>query len=151
MTVQTTRLRYVMDRPKHGHMSWLYHVHLTSLFKSRSWNAARRHTLVRYVVTAVHCSSIRRDFLTLRALSIYLSISLKISGVCLSQLESPPTTSPTNTGNTGSLFYPDYNTPWPDAGCTNALPVPSGRPTYTSHLMCCKGAYGAQVSHSSRV
>ena len=32
-------------------------VHLTSLFTSRSWNAARQHTLVRYVVTAVHCSS----------------------------------------------------------------------------------------------
>ena len=64
----------------------------------------------------------------------------------MSQLESPPTTSPTNTGNTGSLYYPDYETPWSDAGCVNVLPVPSGRPTYTSQLACCKGAYGGQVS-----
>ncbi|EJK76888.1 hypothetical protein THAOC_01324 [Thalassiosira oceanica] len=68
------------------------------------------------------------------------------TGVCLSlsQLASPPTTSPTNTGNTGSLYYPDYNTAWSDAGCINVLPMPSGRPTYTSHLACCKGAYGGQ-------
>ena len=64
----------------------------------------------------------------------------------MSKLESPPTTSPTNTGNTGSLYYPDYETAWPEAGCVNVLPVPSGRPTYTSQLACCKGAYGGQVS-----
>ncbi|EJK54291.1 hypothetical protein THAOC_26098, partial [Thalassiosira oceanica] len=70
----------------------------------------------------------------------------QMSGACLSQLESPPTTSPTTAGNIGSLYYPDYNTAWPDAGCINVLPVPSGRPTYASHLACCKGAYGGQVS-----
>ena len=68
----------------------------------------------------------------------------------MSKLESPPTTSPTNTGNTGSLYYPDYETAWPEAGCVNVLPVPSGRPTYTSQLACCKGAYGGQVSDSPR-
>ncbi|EJK66245.1 hypothetical protein THAOC_12848 [Thalassiosira oceanica] len=75
----------------------------------------------------------------------------QMSGACLSQLESPPTTSPTTAGNIGSLYYPDYNTAWPDAGCTNVLPVPSGRPTYASHLACCKGAYGGQVSFSSQI
>ncbi|EJK65095.1 hypothetical protein THAOC_14098, partial [Thalassiosira oceanica] len=70
----------------------------------------------------------------------------QMSGACLSQLESPPTTSPTNTGNTGSLFYPDYSTAWPEAGCVNVLPVPSGRPTYTSHVACCKGSYGGQIT-----
>jgi len=70
----------------------------------------------------------------------------QMSGVCLSQLESPPTTSPTNMGNTGSLFYPDYGTTWPEAGCVNVLPVPNGRPTYMSQLECCKGAYGGQIS-----
>ena len=74
---------------------------------------------------------------------------LKMSEACLSQLESPPTTSPTTL--TVSEFYPDYGTAWPDAGCINTRPVPSGRPTYTSRLACCKGAYGAQVSQSPRV
>ena len=69
-----------------------------------------------------------------------------MSGVCLSQLQSPPTTSPTTTGNTGSLYYPDYSTQYLDAGCVNVLPLPSGRPTYTSHLACCKGAFAGQVS-----
>ncbi|EJK73503.1 hypothetical protein THAOC_04872, partial [Thalassiosira oceanica] len=68
----------------------------------------------------------------------------QMSGACLSKLGSPPTTSPTNMGNTGSHYYPDYGTAWYDAGCINKLPVPSGRPTYTSHLACCKGAYGGQ-------
>mmetsp|Transcript_33060 Transcript_33060/g.75500 ORF Transcript_33060/g.75500 Transcript_33060/m.75500 type:complete len:812 (-) Transcript_33060:177-2612(-) len=70
----------------------------------------------------------------------------QMSGACLSKLGSPPTTSPTNMGNTGSQYYPDYGTAWYDAGCINKLPVPSGRPTYTSHLACCKGAYGGQMS-----
>ena len=98
---------------------------------------------------AVHWSSIGYEVSSLTYTSFVLSFSLlKMSGACLSQLKSPPTTSPTNTGNAGSLFYPDYSTAWPDAGCINVLPVPSGRPTYTSRLACCKGAYGGQVSHS---
>ena len=40
-------------------------------------------------------------------------------------------------------------TPWASAGCKNDLPLPftpGGRPTYSSMLACCKGAYGGQTS-----
>lgn len=95
----------------------------------------------------------------------------QVSGHCLSQLPNPPTTSPTGTGEVifcmhistyfqlrsdillhfsyaGGLdvYYPDYESPWLFAGCINRRPMPSGRPTYTSMLACCKGAYGGQVS-----
>ncbi|KAL7527059.1 hypothetical protein ACHAXR_001779, partial [Thalassiosira sp. AJA248-18] len=61
----------------------------------------------------------------------------------------PPTTSPTEEGGVGDVWYPDYDTPWTDAGCLNTRPypfLPGGRPTYTSMLACCKGAYGGQAS-----
>lgn len=67
------------------------------------------------------------------------------SGFCLSQLPAPPTTSPTTTGGL-SVYYPDYGTPWDQATCINMRPMPSGRPTYTSQLACCKGAYAGQMS-----
>jgi len=70
------------------------------------------------------------------------------SGKCLSNLESPPTTSPTNEGG-ADFFYPDYDTPWASAVCKNDLPLPflpGGRPTYSSMLACCKGAYAGQSS-----
>ncbi|EJK73206.1 hypothetical protein THAOC_05193, partial [Thalassiosira oceanica] len=70
------------------------------------------------------------------------------SGKCLSELASPPTTSPTNEGNTGSEYYPDYQKAWPDGVCINQLPVPSGRPTYSSKSSCCSGAYGGQSSQA---
>merc|ERR1711966_197963 len=69
----------------------------------------------------------------------------QVSGMCLSQLPSPPPTSPTGAGG-GDVFYPDYLTAWSVAGCTNKLPIPNGRPTYTTQLDCCKAAYGGQVS-----
>ncbi|KAL7528265.1 hypothetical protein ACHAXR_002353, partial [Thalassiosira sp. AJA248-18] len=67
------------------------------------------------------------------------------SGYCLSQLPNPPTTSPTETGGL-DVYYPDYETPWADAGCINTRPLPSGRPTYSTMLSCCKGAYAGQMS-----
>jgi hypothetical protein len=70
----------------------------------------------------------------------------QMSGTCLSELPSPPTTSPTGTGGAG-FWYPDYETAWSIAGCSNDRPVPfktGGRPTYATMLACCKGAYGGQ-------
>ncbi|EJK46745.1 hypothetical protein THAOC_34574 [Thalassiosira oceanica] len=67
------------------------------------------------------------------------------SGVCLSQLEAPPTTSPTSTGGL-DVYYPDYDSPWNSAACINTRPLPSGRPSYASMLACCKLAYAGQVS-----
>ncbi|KAL7539662.1 hypothetical protein ACHAXR_009490 [Thalassiosira sp. AJA248-18] len=69
----------------------------------------------------------------------------QISGMCLSMLPNAPTLSPTETGGL-SIYYPDYDSAWPDAGCINTRPMPSGRPTYTSMLACCKGAYAGQMS-----
>jgi hypothetical protein len=67
------------------------------------------------------------------------------SKVCLSKLDNPPTSSPTKTGGPDE-YYPDYSLPWPEGKCINTVPVPSGRPTYTSQLACCKEAYGGQMS-----
>ena len=85
-------------------------------------------------------SGMSRRLFTARALVMRYHDLTHTSFVCSLYLQDvwgllePPTTSPTNTGNTGSLFYPDYTTTWPAAGCINDLPVPSGRPTYTSRL-----------------
>ncbi|KAL7526112.1 hypothetical protein ACHAXR_001322 [Thalassiosira sp. AJA248-18] len=67
------------------------------------------------------------------------------SGYCLSQLPNPPTQSPTRTGGL-DVYYPDYDTAWPDAGCINTRPMPSGRPAYATMVACCKGAYLSQRS-----
>eukprot|EP00584_Thalassiosira_punctigera_P016426 CAMPEP_0172546642 /NCGR_PEP_ID=MMETSP1067-20121228/16347_1 /TAXON_ID=265564 ORGANISM="Thalassiosira punctigera, Strain Tpunct2005C2" /NCGR_SAMPLE_ID=MMETSP1067 /ASSEMBLY_ACC=CAM_ASM_000444 /LENGTH=419 /DNA_ID=CAMNT_0013333605 /DNA_START=123 /DNA_END=1382 /DNA_ORIENTATION=+ len=67
------------------------------------------------------------------------------SGTCLSRLPSPPTMSPTDTGGL-DVYYPDYNKAWPLGECVNTRPMPSGRPTYTTQLACCKGAYAGQMS-----
>ncbi|EJK53790.1 hypothetical protein THAOC_26697, partial [Thalassiosira oceanica] len=56
------------------------------------------------------------------------------SGVCLSNLPAPPTTSPTIAGGIGDKWYPDYDTAWSEAGCKANLPVPSGRPNYDTQL-----------------
>ena len=68
-----------------------------------------------------------------------------MSGVCLSQLQSQPTYSPTSYGGS-DVYYPDYETAWDRAACINTLPIPSGRPVYLTMLDCCKGAYGGQIS-----
>jgi len=73
----------------------------------------------------------------------------QLSGTCLSKLPSPPTTSPTSSSFLSELWYPDYDTPWTDAGCSNKLPFPfttGGRPTFATQLACCKGAYAGQIS-----
>jgi hypothetical protein len=74
----------------------------------------------------------------------------QVSGKCLSQLASPPTTSPTNAGGITDFWYPDYDTSWSVAGCKNSLPLPysnkNDRPNYSTQLACCKGAYSGQVS-----
>jgi len=70
------------------------------------------------------------------------------SGVCLGQLPSPPTMTPTGSGGV-DFWYPDYDTSWSDATCLNTRPLPfgtGGRPTYDSMLACCKGAYAGQSS-----
>lgn len=69
----------------------------------------------------------------------------QLSGFCIAQLPNPPTMSPTDVGGPG-LFYPDYSLAWPEGRCTNTRPIPSGRPTYTSELACCKAAYAGQLS-----
>ena len=71
-----------------------------------------------------------------------------MSGKCLAQLPSPPTTSPTGLGG-ADFFYPDYGTPWSHAVCKNTLPLPyttGGRPEYHTGEACCLGAYAGQVS-----
>eukprot|EP00571_Detonula_confervacea_P010027 CAMPEP_0172304092 /NCGR_PEP_ID=MMETSP1058-20130122/5534_1 /TAXON_ID=83371 /ORGANISM="Detonula confervacea, Strain CCMP 353" /LENGTH=446 /DNA_ID=CAMNT_0013015173 /DNA_START=85 /DNA_END=1425 /DNA_ORIENTATION=- len=74
----------------------------------------------------------------------------QMSGKCLANLPTPPTTSPTNSGGILDFFYPDYDTAWSEAGCSNAAPLPyprkTDRPSYSTMLACCKGAYGGQMS-----
>merc|ERR1711865_195052 len=71
------------------------------------------------------------------------------SGKCLSQLATPPTTSPTSSVFQAVFWYPDYDTSWSVAGCSNELPLPynnpSDRPQYDTQLACCKGSYGGQM------
>ena len=69
----------------------------------------------------------------------------QVSNYCISQMANPPTPQPTNIGGPDA-YYPDYTLTWSEGKCINTTPVPSGRPTYTSMLACCKAAYGAQVS-----
>merc|ERR1719253_887868 len=69
----------------------------------------------------------------------------QMSGACLAALPSPPTESPTATGGL-DVFYPNYDIGWTDGVCINKRPLPNGRPSYTSMLACCKGAYGGQTS-----
>ena len=65
-------------------------------------------------------------------------------------LPNPPTSSPTQTGGVTNFWYPDYDTAWSIAGCSNKFPLPyprkADRPNYSTQLACCKGAYGGQVS-----
>ena len=49
-----------------------------------------------------------------------------------------------------AFWYPDYNTAWSEAGCSNKLPLPfhnpKDRPRYDTQLECCQNSYGNQVS-----
>ena len=72
----------------------------------------------------------------------------QVSNACLRGLATPPTTAPTKAGAAGTDYYPDYSLAWPEGKCINTQPIPSGRPTYTSQLACCKAAYGGQVSNA---
>jgi len=61
------------------------------------------------------------------------------SGVCKKDLPDQPTSAPTT--DEYELWYPDYDTAWSVAGCSNARPLPfttGGRPVYSSQLECCK-------------
>jgi hypothetical protein len=72
----------------------------------------------------------------------------QVSNMCVRDLATPPTTAPTKAGAAGTDYYPDYSLAWPEGKCINTQPIPSGRPTYTSQLACCKAAYGGQVSNA---
>ena len=74
----------------------------------------------------------------------------QMSGNCLSEMETPPTTSPTSSDFETDFYYPIYEVSWTDSGCSNKLPLPfknkADRPNYATHLACCTGAYGGQMS-----
>lgn len=83
----------------------------------------------------------------------------QLSKACHAKL--PPGERPTGSPTTllgksqVDVYYPDYDTEWSKAGCTNAKPqekhghtmVPCrDRPCYETALECCKGAYAGQMS-----
>lgn len=53
-----------------------------------------------------------------------------------------------NNATNSSLFYPDYSLPWDEGNCKSNLPIPSGRPTYSSIWACCAAAYAGQWSQA---
>lgn len=66
-------------------------------------------------------------------------------GFCLGSLPSPPTTAPTGAGGL-DVYYPNYDVNYADGTCTNTGPMPNGRPTYPTMILCCKGSYLGQIS-----
>ena len=66
---------------------------------------------------------------------------------CISQLAAPPTASPTKMVGP-DIYYPDYSLAWTEGKCINTLPMPNGRPAYTTMLACCKTAYVGQTSNA---
>ena len=68
------------------------------------------------------------------------------SGACIKGLASPPTMAPTMKGGPEDAYYPDYTLAWTEGKCINTVPMPSGRPVYTTQLACCKSAYAGQSS-----
>jgi len=70
---------------------------------------------------------------------------LQTSGACFSELENPPTMTPTPEGGLEG-YYADYNKSWSDGCCINDRPLPSGRPAYNTMLECCTGQYFGQLS-----
>ena len=71
----------------------------------------------------------------------------QVSKACINDLANPPTSSPTQEGGP-DVYYPDYSLAWTVGTCINTVPVPSGRPTYTTPLECCEAAYRGQVSET---
>ncbi|KAL7425472.1 hypothetical protein ACHAXH_000025 [Discostella pseudostelligera] len=70
------------------------------------------------------------------------------SGYCLSQLDNPPTTSPTKEGGP-DIWYPGYSLQWSEGKCINTVPRPNNaNPTFASQLACCKSAYAGQTSNA---
>ncbi|KAL7427715.1 hypothetical protein ACHAXH_001472 [Discostella pseudostelligera] len=69
----------------------------------------------------------------------------QLSKSCIAALANPPTSSPVTPGGP-DVYYPDYSLAWAEGKCINTVPVPSGHPTYTTQLTCCKGAYGGKIS-----
>ena len=60
-------------------------------------------------------------------------------------LPNPPTTAPTGAGGL-DVYYPNYDVNYADGTCTNTGPMPNGRPTYPTMILCCKGSYLGQIS-----
>ena len=47
---------------------------------------------------------------------------------------------------TSDKWYPDYNGDYALGKCINELPLPTGRPNYSSGEGCCQASYGNQAS-----
>jgi len=72
------------------------------------------------------------------------------SGYCLSQLDNPPTSSPTNMGGPDT-WYPDYSLQWSEGKCINAIPRPNNaNPLFASQLACCniRGCHMVHMGHT---
>ena len=54
--------------------------------------------------------------------------------------------STTQTPSTSDKWYPDYNGDYAKGKCINELPLPTGRPNYSSGEGCCQASYGNQAS-----
>ena len=54
--------------------------------------------------------------------------------------------STTQTPSTSDKWYPDYNGDYALGKCINELPLPTGRPNYSSGESCCQASYGNQAS-----
>ena len=50
------------------------------------------------------------------------------------------------TPSTSDKWYPDYNGDYALGKCINELPLPTGRPNYSSGEGCCQASYGNQAS-----
>ena len=71
------------------------------------------------------------------------------SGSCIAGLPIKPTMAPVTAGGVGGKWYADYGVAWSIAGCKNTFPYPNyAAMFYGSHLDCCKGAFGGQVSNA---
>ena len=71
------------------------------------------------------------------------------SGSCIAGLLIKPTMAPITAGGVGGKWYADYGVAWLIAGCKNTFPYPKyATMFYSSHLECCKGAFGGQMSNA---
>jgi hypothetical protein len=71
----------------------------------------------------------------------------QVSGKCLAELPSPPTSSPTASGGL-DVWYPKPGAAWNTGYCINDGPFPNnvGQP-YDTEEECCNGAYRNQASN----